>query len=213
MAERSGQTAKIRTVPEGMTYYVKRVTGAPDWESIPVLSISNVLWREDTGIRAYGRICCNDESLFVHLRAAEKDIRAECTKPLSPVWEDSCLEFFFSAEGSAGYFNFEINPNGCHCIQYGSSRTDRVNLIRNDAAGYFDIRTARTPDGWEVFYRIPLRFLQIFWPEYRFEGVIRGNLYKCGDKTVHPHYLSWAPIDLKAPDFHCPAFFGSFFFE
>ena len=37
---------------------------------------------------------------------------------------------------------------------------------------------------------------------------IRANFYKCGDKTAHPHYLSWSPIDTPKPDFHRPEFFG-----
>ena len=34
-------------------------------------------------------------------------IRAENTAPLSPVYEDSCLEFFFMRAGGKNYFNFE----------------------------------------------------------------------------------------------------------
>jgi hypothetical protein len=34
------------------------------------------------------------------------------------------------------------------------------------------------------------------------------NLYKCGDKCDTPHFLSWSPIGLPQPDFHCPDFFG-----
>jgi hypothetical protein len=34
------------------------------------------------------------------------------------------------------------------------------------------------------------------------------NFYKCGDKCMHPHYLSWSPIGLPEPNFHCPEFFG-----
>ena len=41
-----------------------------------------------------------------------------------------------------------------------------------------------------------------------FEGVqIRGNLYKCGDKTKTPHYLSAFTIKTEKPDFHRPEFF------
>jgi hypothetical protein len=37
---------------------------------------------------------------------------------------------------------------------------------------------------------------------------MRGNFYKCGDKTIHPHYGCWSPIELPKPDFHCSDFFG-----
>jgi hypothetical protein len=41
---------------------------------------------------------------------------------------------------------------------------------------------------------------------------VRGNFYKCGDLTAHPHFLSWNPIDTPKPDFHRPEFFGELIF-
>ena len=35
----------------------------------------------------------------------------------------------------------------------------------------------------------------------------RGNFYKCGDHTSHPHWASWSPIGEQL-DFHQPEFFG-----
>lgn len=197
----------------GRSYVISRVSGDPDWNSIPVILIDRVLWTEDTGIRAQGQLCYDDEHLYVHLSAAEEHIRAENTEPLSPVYQDSCLEFFFQAGGSINYFNFEINPNGCLCSQYGPTKTDRVNLVRDDAVEYFGIRTGRTSDGWEVYYWIPLDYIRLFLPDVRFEGEWRANMYKCGDKTLNKHYLSWIPIDLEKPNFHCPEFFGTIVFE
>jgi hypothetical protein len=37
---------------------------------------------------------------------------------------------------------------------------------------------------------------------------LRANIYKCGDKCDQPHFLSWSPIGLPNPDFHCPEWFG-----
>ena len=147
---------------ENETYIIRRISGSPEWNKIPEIPIDKVLWTEDTGIRAKGQLCYDEEYLYVHLSAAEKDIRAEYTEPLSPVYEDSCLEFFFQFSGSDNYFNFEINPNGCLCIQFGPSKTDRINIIRDDAAEYFDIHTNRVTNGWETRYRIPLSFLKLY---------------------------------------------------
>ena len=42
------------------------------------------------------------------------------------------------------------------------------------------------------------------------EGLkLKVNLYKCGDNLLQPHYLSWSPITLDKPNFHCPEFFGT----
>ena len=37
---------------------------------------------------------------------------------------------------------------------------------------------------------------------------MRANFYKCGDKTLKPHFLSWSPIQSEKPDFHRPEDFG-----
>ena len=76
-------------------YTICSVSGRPDWETVPRLAVDRVLWEPDCGIRASGQFCHDGENLYVHLRAAEKEIRAEYTAPLSPVCRDSCLEFFF----------------------------------------------------------------------------------------------------------------------
>ena len=190
------------------TYTITRVKGNVDWNSVPSLSLDNILWEPDCGIRANAQICYDDAALYVHLSAVEKIIRAEYDAPLSPVYEDSCLEFFFMPEGQNRYFNYEINPNGCLCLEFGYDRYDRAALYKEDYKTYFNIRTDRTSDGWEVYYSIPVEFIQIYYPEYKFSGSLLANVYKCGNKTEHKHYLSWNPVISKKPDFHRVSDFG-----
>lgn len=192
-------------------YTIVRVKDQINWSCVPVLETDNILWEPDCGIQAFGQFCFNDEHLYVHLRAVEEQIRAQYTAPLSPVHKDSCLEFFFMPGDR--YFNFEINPNGCLHIGFGHNRQDRTVLFRKDEAQFFEIRTNRTDDGWEVFYRIPLSFIRLFYPEHAFKGVLMANVYKCGDETAHIHYLSWNPVSSETPDFHRPQDFGKMFFE
>ena len=184
-----------------------------NWSDIPDLPIDNILWEPDCGIRAFARLCYDEEALYASLRAAEAEIRAEYTAPLSPVHRDSCLEFFFMPEKGDRYFNFEVNPNGCMHIGFGHNRADRVVLTRRDDAEFFRIKSERTPDGWAVSYRIPLSFLRLFYPEFAFSGLLRANAYKCGDDTAHPHYLSWNPVTSLQPDFHRSEDFGIMKFE
>lgn len=196
-----------------MDYTIVKVNSLIDWTGIQVLPIDKVLWCENPGIRAYGQLCYDEENLYVHMSTAEENIRAEYTAPLSPVHEDSCLEFFFRIPGSENYFNFEINPNGCMCLKYGPSRAERIDIVKSDAMEYFNIHINRSSEGWELFYKIPLRFLRFFQPDYRFAGSLYANLYKCGDKTVKEHFLAWAPINTEKPDFHRPEFFKELRFE
>jgi len=194
-------------------YLIRSVAGAPDWNSIPELESDRILWRPDCGIRAFGRVCYDPEHLYVRLRAVEAHIRAEYTAPFSPVHQDSCLEFFFMPEDGDRYFNFEINPNGCLWIGFGSGREGRSVFSPADRPGLFAIRTARTVDGWEAEYRIPLSFLRRSLPDLSFSGRLRANVYKCGDLTEQKHYLAWNPVRSGTPDFHRPQDFGIMEFE
>ena len=55
-----------------------------------------------------------------------------------------------------------------------------------------------------------IAFLRILYPEFSLRSGVsfRANCYKCGDKTVHPHFLAWNAVETAAPDFHRPEFFG-----
>lgn len=182
-------------------------TGAPD------LVLDQILWEPDRGIRAGGSIRHDGENLYVYLYAKEKDIRAEYTVPPAPVHEDSCLEFFMMPEGEDRYLNFEINPNGCLHLGFGPNRQERENALPQDPKTVFGIRTERIQDGWEAEYRIPFSFLRRFYASFNGKGKLYANVYKCGDKTVHPHYLAWNPIDSPTPDYHRPECFGEMLFE
>ena len=194
------------------SYLIRSVAGAPDWNAVPELEADRVLWLQCRGIRAFGQFSYDPASLYVRLRAVENHIRAEYTEPLSPVHQDSCLEFFFMPDGGNRYFNFEINPNGCLHIGFGRGRQGR-SVLSPTGPDPFTIRTARTPDGWEARYRIPLSFLRLFMPGFSFTGRLRANVYKCGDLTDHEHYLAWNPVTSAAPEFHRPQDFGIMVFE
>ena len=174
--------------------------------------MDQILWEPDCGIRAEARIHHDGRSLFVALAAREKNIRAEYISPGSPVYEDSCMEFFFMPEGEDNYMNFEINPNGCLYVGFGRERNGRKLIIPADPQDLFRILTKRSADGWEAGFRIPMMFLRQYYPDFDFKGVLKANVYKCGDKTEQPHYLAWNHIEAPAPDFHRPECFGEMIF-
>ena len=60
--------------------------------------------------------------------------------------------------------------------------------------------------GWSVGMCVP--FDLIGADPDNLPSSIRANFYKCADKSAHPHFLSWNPIDVPSPDFHRPEFFG-----
>ena len=116
------------------TYAIPRTSGAPDWNSVPALAVDTVLWAPDCGIRMTQQLCYDETALYVRQQAWEPNIRAEYSAPLSPVHEDSCMEFFFALGADDRYFNFEINPNGCIELGFGPNRIRQSRRHSNPAA-------------------------------------------------------------------------------
>lgn len=197
-------------------YLITRITGQPQWHRIPCLNVDNYQWLPKLDISMQAQLCYDEQGIHVHLRAWETNIRAEYRDPLSAVCEDSCMEFFFRPVAEdLRYFNIELNPLGTVYLGFGGARSSRVRLIVNQEDRLFQKHAHMLEDGWEVFYTVPLSFVQTFYPGYRLTSgqILYANCYKCGDKTDRPHYISWNPIDSEIPDFHRPTCFGRMVLE
>ncbi len=159
------------------------------------------------------RISYDSDGYDVHFVSYETKLRAVETEPNSMVYRDSCMEMFmqFAPDTDPRYINFEINPNGA---VYSAISYDRAHSTLIDQAdiAMLDIKTRAFADRWEIDCRIPVTYIQKQIPTYRHGAGahLRGNFYKCGDETDHPHYGCFADIDLPEPDFHCPQFFTDF---
>ena len=191
------------------SYTLKKVTGTPNWDSIAALDI-DIPYGEVGDVQAWGKLCWDETGIYVNLRAKEAEIRCEELEPLGPVCEDSCLEFFIRPTEALNYFNFEYNPACNVFLGFGTGNNDLIRLIMPDQKATFKPEAYRTEDGWGITYHIPFTFIRQFFPAFKaYEGLkFYGNCYKCGDKTIQPHYLSWNPIEPGVLSFHCPAFFG-----
>jgi hypothetical protein len=147
------------------------------------------------------------------METSETGLRAEETGFSAEVYTDSCMELFLMPDpgNSNNYFNWEFNPTGAMYLSLGTCRFDRLDIHPDDYRELFQVRTMTHAGGWRLAYRIPLSFVRRFFPslEWRAGHTMRGNFYKCGDKTARPHFGCWSPIDLPEPDFHCPDFFGT----
>lgn len=196
-------------------YTITRIKDKPDWSNISALQVNNYLWTAPLDIKMTAQICYNDNAMFVHLRAWEKYIRAVHNQPLSQVCEDSCMEFFFRpCQDDLRYFNFEINPNGQTYIGFGANLETLVRLIPQDEEQLFQKHTSILKDGWEATFSIPFSFIQIFYPHWTPAPgmVLYANCYKCGNCTIHPHYISWNPLNESIRGFHRPREFGALLF-
>ncbi len=126
------------------------------------------------------------------------------TADFEQVCEDSCVEFFCEAPGGR-YFNFEFNANGVGTFASRLSRRQGKRQLDCQEALAIGRQPIIGDDNWQLLVTIPWQLLGI---EPQKGRKIRANFYKCGDKTPHPHYLSWNAIKTAAPDFHQPEFFG-----
>ena len=157
-----------------------------------------------------------DKALVVLFDVKEDHLRAVSLEDNGPVWEDSCVEIFLSVPGKEGYFNFETNCIGTSLASYRRSRTDADMFGPEQMSQIGTVASLpheaidRQSEGqeWSMLKIIPFSLLGLSGKPEMF----KGNFYKCGDKCAQPHFLSWAPIDLPEPNFHCPEFFGEILF-
>ena len=154
------------------------------------------------------------QSLFLKFDVTERGVRGTYTDDGSPVYQDSCVEFFVRHPDGRRYLNFEFNCLGTCDAARRESRELAEPLA---PAEYQRIRRqaslGRTPliiddeaTPWRLLIEIPLELMDL--DPKALPSALRVNFYKCGDLTKRPHYLSWSPIGLPAPNFHCPEYFG-----
>lgn len=159
-------------------------------------------------------IARSESALYIHYKVDEMAVKAVYTADQDPVWQDSCVEFFVQLPNDEGYANFEFNCIGTALATKRKSRNEdirpytqdeMVRIERHASLGNTPIeKTGKT--NWELTVMIPFNLIGINSIDKATS--IHANLYKCGDATANPHYLSWSEIGTPTPDFHRPEFFG-----
>jgi hypothetical protein len=158
------------------------------------------------------------EELYLHYFVRGMSLRALSDHDGHFVHEDSCVEFFMRQADEMSYINFEFNCIGtCYAARH-LSRQDNTPLTTDEFRSLRRYTTLQSEAfaerkglyAWELLVAIPFRVMGI--DPQRLPAMIRGNFYKCADKTEHPHYVTWNPIDLPHPNYHCPEFFGEIHF-
>jgi len=96
------------------------------------------------------------------------------------------------------------------CCEFGEKGgADRSEFMKNNIELPL-IKTYEKEQEWVVELFIPLSLIQSVYNDSIFNigDVIKGNFFKCGDKTHTPHYGSYTKIDVEYPSFHQPSFFA-----
>ena len=192
-------------------YIIKKYSGS--FESTEKAFIGEYPWGDKYCPEAYFKAVHTDNEFIIQLTCKESSPKAVHRGYMSPVYKDSCLEFF-ACYGKGGYINCEVNSVGASLIAYGADRHGRIPLL--DLCGTLpEIKAEKTDDFWRVTITMPYEIIKKVYgitdipSGYEFYG----NAYKCGDDCDIPHYGMWNGATCEKPDFHRPEFFGKFIIE
>jgi len=83
---------------------VSRVSCVTGENSLPTIKHAN--WVPAEGVIVSFDIRHRGTSILLKYLVQEPQLRAVNMEYNSPVWEDSCVEFFLSLEGDNSYYNF-----------------------------------------------------------------------------------------------------------
>lgn len=185
------------------------------------LRLDHQNWVPADHVKASFEIKHDGSSIYLRYVVEEEHVRAVNTAFNSAVWEDSCVEFFFSLPADKeNYYNFEFNAIGTVLGAYGKDRNSRKWLPPDyleqietyPSLGRDPIENIDEFTQWSLQARIPVSVLK-FSEIKDLSGMDgHGNFYKCGDKLKEPHFLSWKPVLNPTPDFHLPRYFGQLAF-
>lgn len=183
--------------------------------------IANINWQEYPYLPSVQfQIAHNGTHIALKYSVQEQYLRAVAQEANGPVWEDSCCEFFISFD-SKNYYNLETNCIGTKLLGYGAPGTERahaalpvIEKIRTQSSlGTEAIEAQEGNFDWNMLVVIPVESFYGSDIKELSGTEATANFYKCGDKTPKMHFVSWNPINLPQPMFHCPEFFGKIVFE
>ena len=164
-------------------------------------------------------IARGDKDLYLHYFVRGLSLRAMAYEDGEYVHPDSCVEFFMRKEEELFYMNFEFNCIGTCLAARGNGRHNRTPFTSNEFAkirrhsnvSRVAFEEKKGIHAWELTVAIPFELMGL--DASNLPDKIRGNFYKCADETSYPHYVTWSPINLPAPDYHCPEHFGEICFK
>lgn len=163
----------------------------------------------------------DDENIYLIFKVQDNFVKCTRTEINSDVYNDACVELFFSPVLAKPdeYFNFEVNSGGIAMLRYNYIPRESFKMV--DVADIQKIEIAHSlpaiiakeikePVEWTLEAKIPFsvlaKYADIAYPK---SGVSwRANFYKTATTTSNPHYITWAKIINQKIDFHQPKYFG-----
>lgn len=122
------------------------------------------------------------------------------------------VRFQITHTSDAIVLHFNVKDNEIRAHENAPSEAYSA-VKRWSSLGSAPFETAQKECEWDLVEVIPLKALYQHHIDSLDGQQMRANFFKCADMISEPHFLSWAPIDLPKPCFHCPDFFGRITFE
>ncbi|MBR2722817.1 MAG: carbohydrate-binding family 9-like protein [Lentisphaeria bacterium] len=171
------------------------------------------------------RMLYDDMGIYLRFEVQDRYVVARKTNYQDGVCSDSCVEFFIQPKGRKDYYNFEMNAIGTVLLynvvdptraEHGFKDYSQVPFekiqgmnIATTLHGVIDPEITEPVD-WSLSAFIPFSIFDLD-EKVKSGDVWRGNLYKCADKSSHPHWISAFPLSVL--NYHLPECFQEICFE
>ncbi|MGL4854648.1 MAG: carbohydrate-binding family 9-like protein [Lentisphaeria bacterium] len=195
------------------------------WGTLPINSMDFYMGKAPLHIpKVHFRIGYNSHSLMIIFRVKDRNVIARAKQWHDKVWEDSCVEFFFSPFGEKGYFNVETNCCGTMLLRYQQEPNKNIEFLDMESCSMISVTSSlnnlleeelQEDLEWFLEYKLPFKALKALcnFKTPSSGDVWKGNFYKCADSCSTPHWLTWSKVNGEEPNFHVPEAFGSIIFE
>lgn len=199
------------------------------WHNVPALEIA--YFRPESSDHRPQTLCrllYDSARLYGIFRVADQYVRCIHTGFQADAYKDSCVELFLEPKSTGGYFNFEFNCGGALLASYVTDPTRIDGRVKEytplapaddrQIQRYHNLPEVVEPEIitkqiWFLEFSIPFSVMEKYTGQL---GDIsgqtwRGNFYKCGNETSHPHWGAWSEV--FELNFHLPKSFGNIRFE
>ncbi len=193
-----------------MKEYLIKAVERVDFTNAPRAEIDCYKWEADYAPHACAQLVwVEDSGLALRMTCDEADPTAVYKSYGDPVYRDSCMEFFLSADGGEHYINFEMNSAGALLSEFGTKDFPRTPISSFVTPPVPHAEVSPESGSWSVELFIPTSLIEALFGQSIGPGsTLLGNFYKCGDDTPKPHFGMWNEIDSATPCFHLPEFFA-----
>lgn len=212
---------------------VRRVAQAPTlhdgfdataWSAVPATAVARFHPRSTSHQPpVWVRVAYTAAALHLVWRVIDRYVVSRVTVDSGDVCTDSCVECFLAPIPGQGHVNVEVNAGGVALASHVTRTTPFTarlfsppELQQIGRRGTLPSRIDReiiSPCTWDMAVTIPFELLSArYGAPVTPTGTWRANLYKCADRSSHPHWASWASIgDILS--FHQPERFGVWRFD